>query len=132
MNRRAFLSSRFFLVPAAAIVALICWNIYVGAHAHGVVTGRVLRSDGTPAAGATIVFYERNITSRFLERARATADETGSFRFDGNRSHQVRLDAIGPDSQHAEPRILRLWFAAQDVRIREPLVLPAPRPMPKS
>jgi Carboxypeptidase regulatory-like domain len=124
MNWRAILATRFFLVPAFALAALIGWNLYVAAHAHGQVRGKVLRADGAPAAGATVVLYERNITSHFLEKARTTTDAAGEFRFDDNRSHQIRLDAIGPDGRQGQPLILRLWFAAQDVGLRRPLVLP--------
>jgi hypothetical protein len=127
MNWRAILTSRFFVVPAAAIVALIGWNVYVEAHAHGRVSGKVTGSDGSPAIGATVILYERNITSHFLEKARTTTDQTGAFRFDNNRSHQIRLDAASPDGRQTQPLILRLWFAAQDVRLHGPLVLPAPK-----
>jgi Carboxypeptidase regulatory-like domain len=125
VNGRAILTSRFFVVPAVAVAALIGWNLYVAAHAHGQVSGKVLRADGAPAAGATVVLYERNITSHFLETSRTTTDAAGEFRFDDNRSHQIRIDAIGPDGRQGQPLILRLWFAAQDVGLRRPLVLPA-------
>jgi hypothetical protein len=125
VNGRAILTSRFFVVPAVAVAALIGWNLYVAAHAHGQVSGKVLRADGAPAAGATVVLYERNITSHFLEKSRTTTDAAGEFRFDDNRSHQIRIDAIGPDGRQGQPLILRLWFAAQDVGLRRSLVLPA-------
>jgi Carboxypeptidase regulatory-like domain len=125
VNGRAILTSRFFVVPAVAVAALIGWNLYVAAHAHGQVSGNVLRADGAPAAGATVVLYERNITSHFLEKSRTTTDAAGEFRFDDNRSHQIRIDAIGPDGRQGQPLILRLWFAAQDVGLRRSLVLPA-------
>ncbi|MBV8183580.1 MAG: carboxypeptidase regulatory-like domain-containing protein [Hyphomicrobiales bacterium] len=123
MNWRAILTSRFLVVPAAAVVALIFWNLYVSAHAHGEVRGRVVRADGAPAAGATVVLYERNLTSHFLEKSRTTTDAAGEFRFSHNRSHQIRLDTIGPDGRQGQSHILRLWFAAQDVDLRRPLVL---------
>jgi hypothetical protein len=126
MNWRTILQSRFFYVPSALIVATLIWNAYVSTHAHGVITGVVTNADGTPAAGATVIFYERNITSRFLEKARATTDADGVFHFEGNQSHQVRLDAIGADRQRSVPLIKRLWFAAQDAHIREVLVLAQP------
>ncbi|MFI5012748.1 MAG: hypothetical protein ACHQAY_10400 [Hyphomicrobiales bacterium] len=115
------------LLPAGLAVALAGWNIYVAGHAHGVVAGTVLHLDGSPASGAIVILYERNLTSRFLEKARATTDAEGAFRFADNRSHQIRLDAIGADGQQGQPRILRLWFAAQDVRLRKALLLPAPK-----
>jgi hypothetical protein len=127
MNWRTILTSRFFVVPSAVVAALIGWNLYVAAHAHGQVSGKVLRADGAPAAGATVVLYERNLTSHFLEKTRTTTDAAGAFRFDDNRSHQIRLDTIGPDGQQGQPLILRLWFAAQDIRLRNALVLPAPK-----
>jgi hypothetical protein len=126
MNWRTILQSRFFYVPAALIVATLVWNGYVSTHAHGVIVGVVTNADGTPAAGATVIFYERNITSRFLEKARATTNADGVFHFEGNQSHQIRLDAIGANGQRAVPLIKRLWFAAQDARIREALVLGQP------
>jgi hypothetical protein len=121
---RAILTSRFFVLPAVALAALIGWNLYVAAHAHGQVSGKVLRADGAPAAGATVILYERNITSHFLEKSRTTTDAAGEFRFDDNRSHQIRLDAIGADGPQSQARIIRLWFAAQDLRLHAPLVLP--------
>ena len=127
MNWRAILTSRFFVVPAVAIVTLIGWNLYVADHAHGQVSGKVLRADGAPVAGATVILYERNITSHFLEKSRTTTNATGEFHFDDNRSHQIRLDAIGPEGTQAQARIVRLWFAAQDTRLRDALVLPAPK-----
>ena len=127
MNWRAVLTSRFFYVPAALLVITAGWNGYVAAHDHGVVEGRVVNADGTPAAGATVVFYERNIVSRFLEKTRLTTDADGVFHFDGNTSHQIRLDAIGADGGRSQPRIIRLWFAAQDTRIHEPLLLQPPQ-----
>jgi hypothetical protein len=126
MNWRNILQSRFFYVPAALIIATLGWNAYVSIQAHGVITGVVTNADGTPAAGATVIFYERNITSRFLEKARATTDADGVFHFEGNQSHQIRLDAIGSNGRRAVPLIKRLWFAAQDARIPEALVLARP------
>ncbi|MBV8766503.1 MAG: carboxypeptidase regulatory-like domain-containing protein [Hyphomicrobiales bacterium] len=128
MNWRAILTSRFLVVPAAAVVVLIFWNLYVSAHAHGEVRGKVVRADGAPAAGATVVLYERNLTSHFLEKSRTTTDAAGEFRFSHNRSHQIRLDTIGPDGRQGESRILRLWFAAQDVRLHAPLIAGTPNP----
>jgi hypothetical protein len=127
MNWRAIFRSRFFYLPAAMVVAILAWNLYVSTHSHGVITGVVTNADGTPAAGATVIFYERNITSRFLEKARATTDLDGVFRFEGNHSHQIRLDAIGVGGQRSTPLIRRLWFAAQDARIREVLVIARPK-----
>ncbi|MBV8446977.1 MAG: carboxypeptidase regulatory-like domain-containing protein [Hyphomicrobiales bacterium] len=123
MSTRAILTSRFFVVPAIAIATLIAWNLYVAAHAHGEVSGKVVRADGAPARGATVILYERNLTSHFLEKTRTTTDAAGEFRFKDNRSHQIRLDTIGPDGRQGQPRILRLWFAAQDVDLRRPLVV---------
>ncbi|MBV8963199.1 MAG: carboxypeptidase regulatory-like domain-containing protein [Hyphomicrobiales bacterium] len=123
MRWGAVLASRFFLVPAVAVATLIAWNLYVAAHAHGQVSGQVVRADGAPAAGATVILYERNLTSHFLEKSRTTTDAAGEFRFDDNRSHQIRLDTIGSDGTQTQARILRLWFASQDVRLRAPLVV---------
>jgi len=70
-----------------------------------------------------VILYERNLTSHFLEKSRTTTDAAGEFRFDDNRSHQIRLDTIGSDGTQTQARILRLWFASQDVRLRAPLVV---------
>ncbi|MFI4980574.1 MAG: carboxypeptidase-like regulatory domain-containing protein [Nevskiales bacterium] len=117
------LRSRFVLVPAAIGVAVLLWNVYVSLHAHGVVVGRVVDAAGRPAAGATVVLFERDFVNQ-NEHARATTDTNGNFRFDNNRSHLVQLEAQS-GAAHSPRVTLRLWFRAQDRALPEPLRLGA-------
>ena len=121
---RRILLSRFVLVPGAIVAVALAWRLYASLHAHGVVTGVVVGPDGAPVAGATVTLIELNFTTN-QERARTLSGADGSFRFDNNRSHYIQLRAEKPGVGRSVQREVRLYFAAQDVAVREPLRLEA-------
>ncbi len=121
---RRILLSRFVLVPGAIVAVAVVWSLYAALHAHGVVTGTVVGPDGAPIAGATVMLIELNFTTN-QERARTTTGADGRFRFDNNRSHYIQVRAEKPDVGRSPQRQVRLYFAAQDVEVREPLRLEA-------
>ena len=120
------LASRWVIVPGLFVVTIVGWLAYVGAHDHGIVEGRVVDGAGKPVAGAAVVMFERGFVTH-QERGRATTDAGGAFRFTDNRSHSIQLEAEAPGLGRTDRRVLRLWFAAQDARLREPLRFPAPK-----
>ena len=122
---RKIVVSRWVLVPAIFGIAVLAWNIHVGRNNDGLVSGRVLRSDGGPAAGATVILLERSFINQ-VERARTIADAQGDFRFDNNRSHLIQLEAQLDGVGRSERRTVRLWYRAQNRVVDAPLVL-APR-----
>ncbi len=75
---------------------------------------------GQPVNGASVLLFERGFVTH-QERGRATSDAQGVFRFADNRSHSIQLEAEAPGRGRTDRRIVRLWFAAQDVQIAEPL-----------
>jgi len=121
-----WLRSRWVVVPGTMALATLAWLAYVGGHAHGLVEGRVVDAAGQPVPGASVLLFERGFVTH-QERGRATTDAQGRFRFTDNRSHSIQLEATAPDRGRSERRIVRLWFAAQDTVLAEPLKLPAPR-----
>jgi len=119
---RRLVLNRFVLVPAAIALAVVVWNVYVSTHNHGVVAGRVVDPAGRPVPGATVVLWVLNFTT-YVEKTRATTDSTGRFIITDNDSHNIRLAAEKPDVGRS-PRIpVRLYFRAEDIELREPLVL---------
>jgi len=122
----SWLASRWFVVPAVFTAVTLGWLAYVGANAHGVVEGRVVDAAGKPVPGATVVMFERGFVTH-EQRGRATTGADGTFRFTDNRSHSIQLEAEAPGLGRTDRRILRLWFAAQDARLEEPLRFPAPK-----
>lgn len=119
--RRRWWASRFVIVPVALVLVVAGWNLYVGLHAHGVVTGRVVDAAGRPVQGATVIMFERDFVNQ-IERARTRTGAGGDFRFGGNRSHLIQVEA--QDGAAHSPRVtLRLWFRAQDRAMDQPLVL---------
>jgi hypothetical protein len=122
----SFLKSRWFIVPAVFAVLTLGWLAYVGARANGVVEGRVVDAAGRPVAGAVVVMYERGFVTH-EQRGRATTGADGGFRFTDNRSHSIQFEAEAPGLGRTDRRVLRLWFAAQDARLEEPLRFPAPK-----
>jgi hypothetical protein len=121
-----WLASRWFIVPTAFSVLTLGWLAYVNAHANGVVEGRVVDAGGRPVPGATVVMFERGFVTH-EQRGRATTGADGTFRFADNRSHSIQLEAEAPGLGRTDRRVLRLWFAAQDARLDEPLRFPARR-----
>jgi uncharacterized GH25 family protein len=130
MNGRAsdwrWLRSRWVIVPGAMVITTLAWLAYVNAHNHGLIEGHVVDAAGRPVAGAAVLLFERGFVTH-QERARATTDAQGRFRFTDNRSHSIQLEATAPEHGRSERRIVRLWFAAQDARLAQPLRLGPPR-----
>ena len=121
MSWRRILSSRFFIVPAVLIVGIGAWNLYVDAHAHGLLQGSVVDATGKPVADATVVLSVHDFVTQ-VEKARTQTDANGQFRFNDNDSHLIQLEA--QDHGMRSPRItVRLWFRAQDRDMAEPLRL---------
>jgi hypothetical protein len=119
---RRLLINRFVLVPAAIAAAVAAWNVYVSTHDHGVVAGRVVDATGRPVPGATVVLWVLNFTT-YVEKTRATTDAAGRFVITDNDSHNIRLAAEKPEVGRS-PRVpVRLYFRAEDIELREPLVL---------
>jgi hypothetical protein len=122
----SWLRSRWVIVPGMMTIATLAWLAYVNSHNHGVLEGRVVDATGNPVAGASVRLYERGFVTH-EERGRATTDARGVFRFADNRSHSIQLEAEAPGLGRTDRRILRLWFAAQDAVLPEPLRFPAPK-----
>ncbi len=126
MNLRAWLLSRWVIVPGIMLLVILAWMAYANAHNHGLIEGRVVDSAGKPVAGAAVLLFERGFVTH-QERGRATSDAAGVFRFTDNQSHSVQLEASSPELGRTDRLIVRLWFAAQDIRLTEPLRFP-PQP----
>ena len=108
MNWRRVLLSRFFIVPLVLAVAIVAWNIFVDAHAHGLLEGSVVDASGKPVAGATVILFTHDFVTQ-VEKAETKSDAQGGFRFDGNDSHLIQLQAR--DGNATSPRVtVRLWF----------------------
>jgi hypothetical protein len=119
---RRLVINRFVLVPAMIAVVVLFWNAYVSTHDHGVVAGRVVDTSGRPVPGATVVLWVLNFTT-YIEKTRATTDSAGRFVITDNDSHNIRLAAEKPGIGRSARVPVRLYFRAQDIQLREPLVL---------
>ena len=122
-----WLTSRWIVVPGAIAALVLIWNLYVARHDDGLIEGRVVTAEGRPAAGATVVLLEQNVTT-FSERARTVSDEAGRFRFTGNRSHHPQLFAEKAGLGRSARFDLRLWFQGQNTALEAPLTLSAATP----
>ena len=120
MRLRAWTKSRWVIVPGGMVIVTLLWLAYVAGHNHGIVEGRVVDAAGRPVGGASVLLFERGFVTH-QERGRATSDSQGAFRFTDNRSHSIQLEAEAPAFGRTDRRIVRLWFAAQDVKLADPL-----------
>ena len=124
MSWHRFLTNRFVVVPAGIAIVVALWNLYVALHAHGLLEGRFVDTAGRPVAGATVTLFAHDFVTQ-VEKARTTTDAAGRFRFTGNHSHLIQLQA--QDGAASSPRItIRLWFRAQDRSLPEPLRMAPP------
>jgi len=114
------LRSRWVVVPGAMVIVAASWLLYVSAHNHGRLEGRVVDANGAPVAGAKVLLFERGFVTH-EEKARATTGVDGRFRFDNNPSHSVQLEAEAPELGRTNRQVVRLWFAGQDTVLAEPL-----------
>ena len=106
--------SRWVIVPAALVLIVAGWNLYVATHDGGTVAGRVLDSAGQPVPGADVVLYARSFLTND-ERARTQTGPDGRFRFHGNRDHALQLEAVAPGQGHSPRLTVRLLFRGEDV-----------------
>lgn len=122
MNWRGVLLNRFVIVPAVLAAVTVAWNVYIGFHDDGVVTGEVRDASGAPVSGAVVILYDRNFVT-YRESQRTHSDASGRFRFDNNNTHLGQIEAQAPDGRQSERRPIRLWFRAQNFRLDSPLVV---------
>lgn len=119
---RRLLVNRFTITLGAIALAILVWNLYVAAHDHGLVQGRVVDPAGRPVPGATVTLWALNFTT-YVEKARTESDADGRFRFTNNDSHNIQLSAEKPGVGRS-PRVpVRLYFRAEDVVLGTPLRL---------
>jgi len=118
MNR--WWTSRWFIVPTLMVVAVLGWMVYVAQHDNGLIEGRVVDAAGQPVPHATIRIFDRGFVT-YQERGRAQTDAQGRFRITDNKSHSVQLEAETETLGRSERYELRLWFAAQDAQLPQPV-----------
>jgi hypothetical protein len=113
---------RYAWVAGALVVLVGGCNLWVVLHEDGVVRGRVVQADGRPAAGATVSFWEKTLTT--LERRTATeTGPDGGFVVTGQVAHHFALQAE-KSGFGASPRTLyRRYFRGQNLVLVEPLRL---------
>jgi hypothetical protein len=119
---RGLLLNRFVLVPGALALIAALWNVYVDFHDHGLVAGRVVDAAGRPVEGATVVLWVLDFTT-YVETSSATTGPDGTFRIRDNPSHNIQIGAEKPGVGRSTRIPVRLYFRAEDVTLRAPLVL---------
>jgi hypothetical protein len=116
------LLNRFVLVPALLMLGTAGWNGWVATHNHGIVAGRVLDASGAPVAGADVKLWVFNFAT-FVVKASTTTGPDGSFTFENNPSHNIQISAEKPGLGRSARISVRLYFASQDFRLKQPLRL---------
>ena len=116
----AWWTSRWVIVPGLMLVTVLAWTIYVAEHNNGVIEGRVVDAAGRPVANATIKIFDRGFVTH-QERGRTRSDADGRFRISDNKSHSLQFEAETEALGRSKRLEVRLWFAAQDTRLTEPV-----------
>ena len=119
---KRWLLNRFVLVPAALIGITVGWNFWVATHQHGIVAGRVVNSSGAPVEGAEVKLWVFNFAT-FVEKASTVTKADGTFTFTNNPSHNIQVSAKKPGEGRSDRLPIRLYFAGEDYRMKQPLQL---------
>jgi len=113
---------RYACVVGALVLLVGGCNLWVALHDDGVVRGRVVQADGRPAAGATVSFWEKTLTT--LERRTATeTGPDGGFVLTGQAAHHFALQAEKIGFGASQRRLYRRYFRGQNLVLDEPLRL---------
>ena len=118
----SWLRSRWVVVPAVLAAIVLGWNLYIAAHSGGAVEGQVVDKAGNSVPGAEVVLFARSFITN-QERQRTRAGRDGRFRFTGNASHALQLQAEAPGLGRSERVTVRLLFRGEDTRLPAPLRL---------
>jgi hypothetical protein len=119
---KRWLLNRFVLVPAVLVLITVGWNLWVVSHDHGIVEGRVVDTNGAPVEGAEVKLWVFNFAT-FVVTASTTTKPDGSFTFENNPSHNIQISAEKPGLGRSARLSVRLYFASQNVRLKQPLRL---------
>jgi 5-hydroxyisourate hydrolase-like protein (transthyretin family) len=113
---------RYLVVLGVTAILAIGWNAWVALHNDGIVGGQVLAPDGRPAAGVTVTFWEKTLTT--LEpRATTQTESDGRFLFNGQAAHHFALQAEKRDVGVSSRALYRRYFRGQNLVLAEPLRL---------
>ncbi len=116
------LRNRYVLTFGLMAAVAVGWNVYVALHDDGLVVGRVVGVDGAAAAGVTVTFYERTLTT--LEpRGTVVTGPDGGFRFNGQAAHHFVLVAAKAGAGASPRTAYRRYFRGQNVVLSAPLRL---------
>lgn len=124
---RQLMLNRFTLVFGSLALLIAAWNLYVGLHAGGRLTGSVVDLNGRPVADATVVLGRKTVTSIDPLR-QAQTDSDGRFEFLDHGQYWVALTASKPGAGTSVRTMKPLWFRNQDAELGQPLVLVTNRP----
>ena len=124
---RQLMLNRFTLVFGSLALLITAWNLYVGLHAGGRLTGSVVDSNGRPVADATVVLGRKTVTS-IDPLTQAQTDNEGRFEFLDHGQYWVALTASKPGAGTSARTLKPLWFRNQDAELGQPLVLVSNRP----
>ncbi len=122
MRVPAWMKSRWVVVPGFLALSIAVWNIYVIAHANGMVEGRVVDAAGSPVTDAVVTLFERSFVA-YTAKDQSKTDARGHFRFIDNQNHALQLEAASPTQGKSDRVSVRLWFRGQDFQLADPLRL---------
>jgi len=117
---KSVLYNRYTITFGTIALLAIVWNVYVLFNDDGIVTGRVVASDGTPVENVTVVLSEKTLLVT-APRDKTTTDADGRFQFSGHDIYHVYLEAYKDGVGRAPQKDYHLYFRGQNLHLSEPL-----------
>ena len=117
---RPVLYNRYTITFGTIALLAIVWNVYVIFNDDGIVTGRVVASDGSPIENAMVVLSEKTLLVN-APVDKTTTDTDGRFKFSGHDIYHVYLEAYKDGVGRAPQKDYHLYFRGQNLHLTESL-----------
>jgi len=122
----SWILNRYTITLGSIAILAAVWNIYVALNNDGIITGHVVAANHQPVAGATVVLSEKSLLVT-IPRAETRTNSDGTFRITGHNLYHLYLEAYKEGAGRMPPKEFRLYFKAQNLSLKKPLVLPDSR-----
>lgn len=119
---KSLLFNRYGITLGSTLILVLLLNLYIIFNDDGIISGHVVRPDGTPAQGVKVTLFEKTLIIADPQME-TTTDEKGEFKFSGHTYYRIWIEAkkegvgVFPITEY------RLYFRSQNKNFDKPFQL---------